>query len=892
MNKLKGLLPIVLIVLAPAVMLYHVWDRPVSAGEDDVIYYYPLRKMVGEALREGRLPLVSSPEPGGAPLMADPQSAVTYPPTWIFAAMDPKLAYSLSIFLGFSLAGVGAYLYLRRVGLLEGPALFGALAFMFCGFLVGHRVHLGMLHTACWLPWGLWCIEGLRKGALRAFLWMVPIGFLGLTAGHFPTFIQMGLLWVAYLLLRARPLLLSALTGAAGLLLIAALAAPQIALTADLLSQSTRGRTGYARAGENSFFPPAGALAMFPMIMGSRTPNFFPQKWWGPWNQCEMLGYIGLVTLVLAAAGVRVIYRRKPTAPEVDVTEDSGSRNYQDLQELVRKWTWIAIGAFVLMLGYYLPTYRLVHMLPVLSMVRCPARFMLVLDMGLATLAGITVHVLIVSDGAAETLARLRSAVRRFATIVLPILMLITLVLIGIIGALLIPFFPERIPYLFTGGAKDMLRSLYPPTPAIWVPFGLLVATALVVCFWVRSPRRRAPILIALLLGDLLFITWFVDSPPSGAPAPDPEESPAAEYLKQHAPTDRPYRVWGLGQTYHDRPPELLLPKTCESLGFSSIAGYGPFLTPTKAHLLDFRIFGTNRNWEHLIRRNHLLSLYNVRYILAAAPAYRRVIESVRIPRRPPGKNGPNLLTGEWRLKRAGFDRGSLRLSTPFLWRWSLATQPIKIQANTIYRISLDARAPVGGAANFLRAEVLQRLQDGSPRDTDSLGLTAFAEQITTNWRHFEWTFRTPDEISETTTFRVHTMSERSIEVRDLSLRASDWDYPINLGGKLRPGERVYRRLIELPAVRSGDPVVAIYENLLCRFPESSKMGRAADCESLQELKWSTEEPPNGFPQVANLGVVLPTWETKRVVFLPALGVLVYALLLVHYCVQRRKKFR
>ena len=143
-------------------MLFHIWANPLSAGEDDAVYYYPLRVMVGEQLGQGRLPLANPTEATGVPLMADPQSAVMYPPTWLFAAMGGRLAYSLSIFLAFSLAGVGAYLYLRKLGLRSVAATLRTTAFMYCGFMVGHRVHLSVINTACHLPWGLWCIEMMR----------------------------------------------------------------------------------------------------------------------------------------------------------------------------------------------------------------------------------------------------------------------------------------------------------------------------------------------------------------------------------------------------------------------------------------------------------------------------------------------------------------------------------------------------------------------------------------------------------------------------------------------------------------------------------------------------------------------------------------------------------
>lgn len=255
---MRRFLPIALLLLAPAGMLTTVWSDPLSAGEDDVVYFQPVRALVGEALAEGRWPLANPYEATGTALMGDPQTAVMYPVTWLFAVLDSRTAYTLSILLAFALAGVGTFVYLRRLGLVPSAALFGALAFAYGGFMVGHRVHLGMIHTAAFLPWGLWCIEGLRRprGAHTAALWLVAILYLAITSGHWPALVHMSLVWGVYFLLRARPLgrAFAWAAGAGGLALL--LAAPQLQASFDLIDQATRQRLGYALAGENSFFPP------------------------------------------------------------------------------------------------------------------------------------------------------------------------------------------------------------------------------------------------------------------------------------------------------------------------------------------------------------------------------------------------------------------------------------------------------------------------------------------------------------------------------------------------------------------------------------------------------------------------------------------------------------
>ena len=58
-----------LYALLPMAMLPTLWGNPLSAGEDDVVYYYPLRTMVSAELSRGRLAMYSPREATGMPLM-------------------------------------------------------------------------------------------------------------------------------------------------------------------------------------------------------------------------------------------------------------------------------------------------------------------------------------------------------------------------------------------------------------------------------------------------------------------------------------------------------------------------------------------------------------------------------------------------------------------------------------------------------------------------------------------------------------------------------------------------------------------------------------------------------------------------------------------------------
>lgn len=836
-------------------MLWPLWSEPLSAGEDDVVYYYPLRQMVASQVRQGSWPLHNSLEAGGVPLMADPQTALLHPTTWLFVAAPGKTAYALSLFAAFAAAGGGAYVYLRRLGLLPAGAIVGAIAMMFCGFMVGHRVHLSIVLAAAMLPWGLACIEAMRRDRARPLRWPAAAGalaivvFLALAAGHWPTFIHLCIIWGVYLLLRGRPLLKTLSAAGAAVAVAMLLAGPQLYLTMNLLTATTRQKIGYAMAAENSFFPPAAVLAVFPHFMGSRTPNFFDQPWWGPWHLCEMLGYVGLLTLALAGAAAWRLTRKAPPAEDRAYFEE----RVAPLRPVARAWLWIIAGAFVFMLGGYIPPlFKLVHMTPVLGdVVRCPARMVLAVDMGLCALAAMGVHAIMVSPrrGAFGALVR-RSAVR-WCSAVLPAAMAGALALFAVAGAVLHASYPTRVP-LFDGGAQDMLAAARLTNPAVWVQVVLLVVSLAALLWWLRRPRRRAWALSAVLLADLYFVTAFVDVPAGANPPPDGDRSPAAGWLSQNAP-ECGYRVWGLGLpradgqlSYNARADELLLPKSCQALGVATIGNYGPFQSARHAQL-GFRIWGANRDWAALLRGNHLLSLYGVKYVLSADPRQWTIIESVRVSGEAAAPDGDQLLWGDWTLSN-GAQRDGEELTFRSDWQWKLATaaRQAPLEAGLWYCISLDARAPAG-AANYLRAELHWDARRAIWDDPSSLALHVEAEQLSPQWRHFEWRFQAPPDAPEAATLYVTSSSERPITVRNVSLRVSSPQRPLNIGSRLEPGESVYRRAATLPPRRPGDTPVVIYENLLWRpapqapppvGPEASALASA----ELEELKW---RPPD-----------------------------------------------
>jgi len=102
----------------------------------------------------GKLPLWNHYEGLGAPLLGEMQSAALFPPTWLLALPHGQ---ALEQGLLQILAGLGAWLFLRKLGICSKSALAGALLFQFNGVFAWLRN--AVYNPVAFLPWILLAIE-------------------------------------------------------------------------------------------------------------------------------------------------------------------------------------------------------------------------------------------------------------------------------------------------------------------------------------------------------------------------------------------------------------------------------------------------------------------------------------------------------------------------------------------------------------------------------------------------------------------------------------------------------------------------------------------------------------------------------------------------------------
>lgn len=258
----------------------------------------------------GHLPVWNHYQGLGAPLLGEMQSAALFPPTWLLALPHGQTIEQCLLQL---FAGVGAFLFFRRVGSGPRAALAGGIALEVNGVFAWLRN--AIFNPVAFLPWLLLSLEGLRANALAERQWpqrlpMIALGAcmaaLALYAG-FPEEVYLyGLMLMAWALFRMRTLSIRhrvrfatdlLLTGAVAL----ALSAPLLVSFADYLGVAELGghdSNGFAgmSLGAHEFlqyFVPY----VFGPIFGGDHPVV--NDAWGGTG-----GYVGFVPVVYAAAAL------------------------------------------------------------------------------------------------------------------------------------------------------------------------------------------------------------------------------------------------------------------------------------------------------------------------------------------------------------------------------------------------------------------------------------------------------------------------------------------------------------------------------------------------------------------------------------------------------------
>jgi hypothetical protein len=284
---------------AITVLTLVVFARPLLRNEvfsfrDHGDYFQPLRWFTATELQHGRLPLWNVYSASGEPWLANPQTGIFYPPTWMFVVLPFTAAYTLYLLLHVVLLGCGAYLLFARLTRPGGAALAAAVALTFSGPAMSLLDVSNNLTTFAWIPLIVWCaISGVSARASAA---AIAMSFL---AGE-PFFAAVGALLFAVARRRgARDLIDVALTSFA-------LSSIQLLPFLSMVVGSDRAHGGLTRAQLFQDSMPLRdwlRLAIPPNLGGSAFDPRIEQHF-------IPIVYIGGLTVLFALIGIVVARRR------------------------------------------------------------------------------------------------------------------------------------------------------------------------------------------------------------------------------------------------------------------------------------------------------------------------------------------------------------------------------------------------------------------------------------------------------------------------------------------------------------------------------------------------------------------------------------------------------
>ncbi|HXH37035.1 MAG TPA: hypothetical protein VNN08_00260 [Thermoanaerobaculia bacterium] len=312
-------------------------------------YFQPMRWFTASELRHGRLPLWNVYSASGEPWLANPQTAVFYPPAWLFLVLPFTTAYTLYLFLHVVLLGCGAYLLFARLTRPGGAALAAAVALTFSGPAMSLLDVSNNLTTFAWIPLIVWCaIDGVSARASAA---AIAMSFL---AGE-PFFAAVGALLFAVARRRgARDLIDVALTSFA-------LCAIQLLPFLSMVLSSDRAHGGLTRAQLLQDSMPLRDWLRLAIPANLGASAFDPRLG----QHFIPIVYLGGLTILFALVGA-VVARRRGLG-------------------------WIALIAVCVLIGtgsHLAPVGELLVRLPV-TLFRYPARVVPLAALGICALAAI-----------------------------------------------------------------------------------------------------------------------------------------------------------------------------------------------------------------------------------------------------------------------------------------------------------------------------------------------------------------------------------------------------------------------------------------------------------------------------------------------------------------------
>lgn len=314
-----SLLVLLLLVLAMfADVLFVPGEKVLSKPGTDLFSQFVHWRAFGFGeLRKGNLPLWNPHIFSGAPYFGGFQSALLYPPNWVYMILPLAKAINWGIAFHVFLAGAFMFAWARYRGIHTLGSLLSAVLLMFCGAHFPH-VYAGHLPNLCamvWAPLIFLAIDGLlqeeetlsKKSYFRDAAGWVLLGTFAVAmqilAGHPQYVFYTGIAACIYILCRVVRAT-KRIVAVAGFVTVfvwaALLGAVQLLTGLDAASETVRsGGVSYEFAAMFSLPPENLITLMAPGFFG----NMNEVAYWGRCYLWEMTLFIGVAGFILAVYG-------------------------------------------------------------------------------------------------------------------------------------------------------------------------------------------------------------------------------------------------------------------------------------------------------------------------------------------------------------------------------------------------------------------------------------------------------------------------------------------------------------------------------------------------------------------------------------------------------------
>ena len=308
--RINALAALFLLALTVAALGATLFSRDLvfsNADRDLALQFIHWRKFGFDELRAGRLALWNPHIFCGAPFFGGFQSALLYPPNWLYLCLPLGVAINTGIALHVFLTGFGLFLWMRERGLHPLAALFAGVLFMFSGPVFPH-IYAGHLPNLCVMAWGPFvflAIDGWLRSRTPGWLLLGAASVaMQILAGHpqyvFYTGVAAGLYTAAQLLV-TRERCRAAAGLAAFPLAGAALGAVQLLEGFHAAGESVRNHGTNLAFAAKFRLPPENLLtALAPNLFGSLGTHHY----WGRWHLWEMCVFFGVTGLAMAVYGL------------------------------------------------------------------------------------------------------------------------------------------------------------------------------------------------------------------------------------------------------------------------------------------------------------------------------------------------------------------------------------------------------------------------------------------------------------------------------------------------------------------------------------------------------------------------------------------------------------